>query len=217
LLYAKVTSTLVGAKVDLTGQAQFTGDYQSQAQMTFTGFDVARPLEMFGAGNVKAQSSISGTATVSGPLKTPKALSGTAQLNDVDVRLQGIELKAAEPLRVSLRDGIATLEHVHITGQDTDMQLSGTAQLFGATDPRGGKLAVDGKGNVSMTLLHTFDPDVISSGRVEFAVRAEGQLKNPVLKGDVKFDDVNVALDGVPNGLSNMNGTLSFSEDRLQV
>ena len=131
--------------------------------------------------------------------------------------MQGIELKAAEPLRVGLRDGVATLEQVHITGQDTDIRASGTAQLFGATDPKGGKLDVKATGSVSMTLLHTFDSDIISTGKVEFTVAAGGRVTSPALTGRVQFDKVNIAMDGVPNGLSNMNGTLVFNGDRLQV
>src|SRR5258708_3849234 len=172
---------------------------------------------MLGPGDVKAKSSISGVALVNGPLKTPKALSGTAEFNDVDVKLQGVELKTAEPLRVSLRNGIATLEQVHITGQDTDMRAGGTAQLFGATDQKGGKLDVKANGSVSMTLLHTFDPNLITSGKVEFTVAAGGQVNNPALTGKVQFDRVNIAMDGIPNGLSDMNGTLVFNQDRLQV
>ncbi|MEI9981505.1 MAG: hypothetical protein WDN23_21440 [Edaphobacter sp.] len=42
-------------------------------------------------------------------------------------------------------------------------------------------------------------------------------MTNPSLTGKVQFDKVNVALDGIPNGLSNMNGTLVFNDDRLQV
>ena len=111
---------------------------------------------------VKAQSSIGGTVTVSGPLKTPTALSGTAEFNDFDVKLQGVELKSAGPLRVSLRNGLATLDQVHITGQDTDLQASGTVQVFGATGPNGGKLDVKANGSVSMAMAHTFDPDILS-------------------------------------------------------
>jgi translocation and assembly module TamB len=217
IMYLTADSTVVGAKLNLTGQTELTGNYQSQAKLTMTGLDINRPLSMFMPGGITAQSLISGVATVSGPLKTPKALSGTAEFNDVDVKLQGIELKAAEPLRLSLRDGIVTLEQVHITGQDTNMRASGTAQLFGSTNPKGGKLDVKGSGNVSMTLLHTFDPNLISSGKVKFTVAAGGQVMNPALTGTVEFDKVNIAIDGIPNGLSNMNGTLVFNEDRLQV
>ena len=52
---------------------------------------------------------------------------------------------------------------------------------------------------------------------MEFTVAAGGQVKNPALTGKVQFDNVNIAMDGVPNGLSNMNGTLVFNRDRLQV
>ncbi len=131
--------------------------------------------------------------------------------------LQGFELKAQEPLRVSLSNGVATLEPVHITGQDTDLQASGTAQVLGATDPKGGKLNIKATGSVSMALLHTFDQDMISNGKVEFTVVAGGQLKKPALTGNVQFEKVNIAMDGIPNGLSDLNGTLVFNEDRLMV
>jgi len=48
-------------------------------------------------------------------------------------------------------------------------------------------------------------------------VGAGGHVANPELTGKVQFDKVNIAMDGVPNGLSNMNGTLVFNDDRLQV
>lgn len=217
VLYLQANSTIVGAKLNLSGQAQLTDNYQAQAKLTVTDFDLNRPLVMFGPGNIKAESSISGTAIISGPLKTPKELGGTAEFNNVDVKLQGVELKAAEPLRISLRGGIATLDQVHIIGQDTDMRFSGNGQIFGATNPKGGQLDVKGSGNLSMALLHTFDPDIIASGKVEFTVAAGGQLMNPALSGKVQVDNVHLALDGVPNGLSEMNGTLVFTEDRLQV
>jgi translocation and assembly module TamB len=215
--YLTADSTLVGAKLNLTGQTQLTGDYQAQAKLTMKGLDLNKPLSMFMPGTVTVQSLIDGVATISGPLKTPKALSGTAEFNDVDVKLQGVELKAAEPLRLSLREGIVTLEQIHITGQDTDMRASGTAQVFGVTDPKGGRLDMKASGNVSMAVLHTFDSDLIASGKMSFTVAAGRQVMNPAFTGTVEFKNVNIAMDGIPNGLSNMNGTLVFNEDRLQV
>jgi translocation and assembly module TamB len=210
-------STLVGAKVDATGETRLTGDYETQDRLEFSGFDVGTALELFMPGRMKAQSSIGGVVTVSGPLKKPTGLSGAAELSDFDVKLQGVELKAAEPLRVSLKNGIATLEQVHIVGQDTDMQASGTVQAFGATDPAGGRLDVKASGSVSLAIAHTFDPEILSSGRVEFTVAAGGRTGKPSLTGRVKFDQVNAAMEGIPNGVSSLNGTLVFNEDRLEV
>jgi translocation and assembly module TamB len=217
VLHATVNSTLLGAKFDLAGQTELTGNYETQAKLSIAGLEANKLLAMFAPGRVQAESAISGTATINGPLKLPKELGGTAEFTNVDVKLQGVELKAAQPLRISLRDGVASLEQVHVTGQDTDMQASGSAQLFGSGNPQGGKLNVKADGSVSMTLLHTFDPDIVSSGKMEFSVLAGGQVMNPALTGKVQFDNVNVALDGVPNGLSNMNGTLVFNQNRLEV
>ncbi len=152
-IHFNANSTIMGAKVDSTGQVGLTGNYPMQAKVTLTGFDIGKPIAMFGGGAMKAQSLIDGTATVSGPLKTPKELSGEAEFSQVDVRfsqsdvkMQGIELKESGPFRIGLRDGVATLEQVHITGQDTDIQLSGTANVLGVTDPKGGKLDREGSG-----------------------------------------------------------------------
>jgi translocation and assembly module TamB len=216
-MYFTGNSTLVGAKLDATGQMQLDGNYPVQAKLTVAGFDIGKPMGMFGSGAMTAQSAIDGVITVNGPLKTPKALVGEAEFSQVNMKLQGIELKASESLKVGLRDGVATLEQVHITGQNTDLRASGTAQLLGVTDPKGGVLNVKATGSVSMTLLHTFDPDVIATGKMEFTVAAGGRVTNPALTGKVQFDNVNVAMDGVPNGLSNMTGTLVFNDDRLQV
>ena len=57
VLYFTANSTLVGAKVDATGQMQLTGDYQAQAKVTVAGLDIGKPLAMFGPGTMKAQSS----------------------------------------------------------------------------------------------------------------------------------------------------------------
>jgi translocation and assembly module TamB len=217
LLYLNARSTLVGAQIGMTGQTQLTGDYPTQAQLTITGFDVGRPIELFSPAAIRATSAIDGTVTISGPLKTPVKMSGAAVFNNVHFNAEGIELKAAEPLRVSLSDGVATLEQLHITGQDTDLHASGTAQVFGVTDPKGGKLALRTTGSISTAIAHTFDPDILASGKVEFAVAAHGQVKQPALTGKVQFEHVNAAFDGVPNGLTDMNGTLVFNEDRLQV
>ena len=192
-LYVTADSTVVGAKVNVAGQAGLSGDFPMQAKMTFTGLDVNKLLAIYAPGKVVATSSIGGVVTVSGPLRTPKLLNGLAELNEFDMKLQGVELRTAGPMRVSLQQGIARLEQVHITGQDTDMHASGTAQVLGVTDAKGGSLDVNANGSVSMALLHTFNTDIVSSGKVEFTVRAGGRVMDPALTGTVKFDNVSAS------------------------
>jgi translocation and assembly module TamB len=107
-VYVTANSTLVGAKVDVTGQARLAGEYPAQAKLTIAGFDIGRPIAMFGPGGMKVRSAIDATATVNGPLKRPKELTGEAQFSQVDVnfsqsdvKVQGIELKESEPIRIA--------------------------------------------------------------------------------------------------------------------
>ncbi|MDP9038079.1 MAG: translocation/assembly module TamB [Acidobacteriota bacterium] len=217
LLRYTTQSTLIGARLDLSGQTELTGDYQTHATLNLSGFDVAKAVETFSPGSIKASSSIAGTITVSGPAKTPQALSGSAEFPNLNIKLQGVELNSVGPIRLSLRNGVASLDAVHITGLDTDLQASGTAQVFGATGANGGKLDIRSSGTISMAIAHTLDPDLLSSGKVEFQVAAGGAVKKPALTGSVRFDNVNLAMNGIPNGLTGLNGTLVFNEDRLNV
>ncbi len=222
--FYSLRSNLVGAQVSADGQTELTGNFETKAKLTLANVDVAKPLALFQPGGIQATSNIAGVLTLSGPAKTPTALSADANLTSFEITTQGITLKSSEPVGVSLRDGVATLATVHITGPETDLRAGGTVQVFGALDPKthqpnskAGKINVNAVGAINMALAHTFDPDLVTSGKVVFAGGAGGTLGDPSLNGKIEFQRVNIAVDGIPNGLSNMNGTLVFNEDRLNV
>ncbi len=217
-------SNLVGATLNGDGQTDLTGNYQTQAKLSLAGLDIAKPLALFSPDGTKATSNIAGTITINGPAKTPMALAGQAIFTPVTVTSQGITLQSEGPLALSLRNGIATLDSVHITGQDTDLRASGTAQVFGGIDPKtrlastgAGKLDVKANGSLNVALAHTLDPDLITSGKVTFSVGAQGVIASPTLTGKVDFDNVNAAMEGIANGLTNLHGTLVFNQNRLVV
>jgi translocation and assembly module TamB len=223
-VFYTLRSTLVGAQVAADGQTGLTGDFETQAKLTLAGLDIARPLALFQPGTPVASSDIGGVITVSGPAKNPVALVGNATFSAFSVTAQGITLKTNEPLVIGLHNGLATLDRVHILGPDTDLNASGTAQVFGAINPKtkqpdmtAGKLDIKSSGSISMALAQTFDSDLITSGKVTFGVGLGGIVADPKLSGRVVFQNVNAAVEGIPNGLSNMNGTLVFNEDRLNV
>jgi translocation and assembly module TamB len=224
-VFYTLRSTLVGAQVAADGKTDLTGNFDTQAKLTVAGLDIARPLALFQPGSAAvASSKIDGVINVSGPARTPMGLTGSATFSAFDVTSQGITLKTAGPLQIGLHNGQATLDHVHITGPDTDLTAFGTAQVFGAMDAKtgqpdlmAGKLNIKSNGSISMALAQTLNPDLLTSGKVTFGVGVGGRLSDPQLSGQVVFQDVNAAVQGIPNGLSNMNGTLVFNEDRLEV
>jgi translocation and assembly module TamB len=213
----QLTSNLIGAKVAANGSTSLVGEYQTNAKLMVNGLDAANAIALFAPGSMKASSQISASLTIAGPAKEPAKLTGTLNFSQFDANLQGVELKTVEPLTATLRDGTVTLTQWHITGTDTDLKLGGSAKLFGDTDPNGGPIKLQVTGAVNVGLLHTFDPDLIASGKIDLQMAADGRLKKPGLTGTLKFDNVNLAMDGIPNGLSQMNGTMVFNEGRLDV
>jgi translocation and assembly module TamB len=216
-LFYDARANLVGAQLAATGQTMLTGEYQTQAELKLSSMDVAKVMAVVAPGAMQASSNIAGTINVQGPAAHPEQMTGSAELHPVQVTLQGIQLQASGPLHASLDHGKVTLTPAHITGEDTDLRVGGTAVVFGDPNPMGGPLQIDASGSISVALLHTFDSSIVSSGRVQFDLVAAGRVKKPSVHGKLQMQNVNIAVDGIPNGLSDMNGTLVFNEDRLDI
>ncbi len=210
-------SNLAGAQIAARGQTVLTGDYQTQARLTLSGVNVAKAVALYSPGSTDATSDIAGSIDLNGPAAKPTQLTASAQFSTFSLTVQGVTLKQAEPIRLGLRKGVVNVDSLHIEGPDTSLAARGTAVVFGDNNPLGGELDVHTSGAVNLAIVHTFAPQLITSGRVSFDVGAAGRLKQPELVGRVRFDNANLAIDGIPNGLSNLNGTMVFNENRLQV
>lgn len=213
----QVQSNLTGAQVAVTGQTSLLGDYPTHARLTLAGLDIANAMPFFATNGIQANSQIAGDITVNGPLAKPQQLTATAELTTFEIGVKTVKLQSAGPVRASLRDGVATLDQFHITGPGTDLQSSGSAKLFGDMNPQGGKINVKATGKIDLRLLREFDPNLISSGGIALDMGVAGRVRQPLLTGTVKFDNANLAMDGIPNGLSSLTGTMVFNENRLEL
>ncbi len=217
LVNYQIQSTLIGAQIAATGQTSLQGQYVTHAQLTLTGVNVANILDIISPGTIKASSQINGTITVNGPAANPQQLTATAELTNFAITLQNLQLASQGPIRASLRNGVAALDQFHISGLGTDLEASGTAKVFGDSNPQGGPLNVKANGSINLHLIHTLDPDYITSGNVTLDLGVQGRVKDPSLSGTVKLNNANFAMDGVPNGLSDLSGTMVFNQNRLEV
>lgn len=212
-LQLHLTSHMNGSSIELTGDTQLSGDYQTHATLNIAKFDIDPILRTFSVSGVRGSSSIDAVVNVTGPLKHLKQLNGDARVSELSVTLEDVPIHSEGPLHASLANGIVRLDSLHIVGPDTDVNAQGTMAVF--DQPR--NLHVNASGAINMALVHTIDSDIVSSGRVDFSVLAEGATDNPDLTGNVKFTNVSVALEDYTNGLSRMNGDLTFNQNRLQL
>jgi translocation and assembly module TamB len=213
----QLQSTLVGAQIAATGQTSLQPGFQTQARLTLANVDVAHALDLFAPGSMQASSNIAGVITVSGPAASPQQLVATAELTTFTVTLQNLAITSQGPIRASLRDGVASLDQFRITGPESDLQASGSARVFGDTNPDGGLINVKATGGVNLRLLHTLDSNLITSGTIALDLGVRGRIKDPSLTGTVKFNKANLAMYGIPNGLSDLDGSMVFNQNRLEV
>jgi translocation and assembly module TamB len=73
------------------------------------------------------------------------------------------------------------------------------------------------EGNVHFKLLQILNPDLHAGGMMEFDINARGNMSRPVLFGRVKINKGSLANINFPNGLSDINGTIVFNQDRMQI
>ena len=152
-------------------------------------------------------------AAVHGPARQPKQMEGTLHVNKFAISVEGIALQSEADLTAQLRGGVLHLDPLRIVGDDTNLQVEGSAGVL--EQPR--TLQLNAKGAVNLRLAESFDPNITSSGHMDFSVGASGTIDQPNLTGQVKFVDVAISLGDLPNGLSQINGTLVFDQDRLTV
>ncbi len=206
------TTRVESAEVAVHGQTELRGDFATQAKAEFSQFDVGTVFKLAHLEGVSAQSALSGTASVEGPLARPSEMRGEVRLAEMQVTVEGVHLKSEGGILASLAGDTVTLDPVHITGEDTDLRAQGT---LGLKDTR--KLDFAASGSVNLKLMETLDRDVTAGGTSTFQLEAHGPLSNPGLRGKVEFQNGSLSLEDVPNGLSQLQGTLEFNQNRLEV
>ena len=207
-----LTSRLQGAQMSAHGQTGFDGGYPTQARMDFSQFDIGALLKLAHVQAFSGESSLAGAITLAGPLAHIGQMRGEARLQDLEATISGVHLKSEGGLHALLAGGRIHLDPLHVTGESTDMRIEGSMALEGER-----QLDLASSGTVNLKLAETLDPDLTASGVSTFTVEAHGPLKNPGLQGRVDFQNGSLALGDVPNGLSQLHGTLLFNQNRLEV
>jgi translocation and assembly module TamB len=208
----QVTTRLETAELDIHGQTVLSGDYATQARLEFSQFNIGALLKMAHVEGLSGESALAGAVTVEGPLARPQEMHGEARLQDLAVTIAGVHLKSAGGVHATLAGGRINLDPLHVTGEETDLHAQGSLSL---RDKQ--QLDLAASGSINLKLAQTLDPDLTANGTTSFQVEAHGPWKDPDLRGRIDFQNGSLALEDIPNGLSQLHGTLEFNKNRLEV
>jgi translocation and assembly module TamB len=212
LLEYSATTQLEQAGLTLHGQTTLRGDYPTHAQLEFSRLNLGTLLRMAHRPEFNSDSALAGTVSVDGPLAHPRQLRGEAQLRELAFTVSGVQLKGDGELHATLAAGRIHLDPLHVTGENTDLHVQGDLSLDGAQ-----QLDLAASGSINLKLAETLDSDLTASGSTTFKVEAHGPLQHPELQGRIDFQNGALSLEDLPNGLSQLHGTLEFNQNRLEV
>ena len=214
-----------GQEVKVTGESQFEhadlqiagnvtvgDDWPADVDLRFNQLDVDSLLRTYLRGRITGHSAVAGDIRLQGPLKNLREMRVAGNLSGFSADVQGIEVSNGGPLRFSVSSQALTLEQFHLVGENTDLSASGTVQLTGDHP-----LDLRAQGRVNLKLIQSLDPDFTSSGVFTMDTTLSGTVAKPFMQGRLKLENGNIAYLDLPTALSDVNGSLVFNQDRLQI
>ena len=214
-----------GSEVKITGQSEFEkaelkvdgnvqarGDWLADVYFRFRQLDVDSILRVYIPDGVTGHSMADGQVHVVGPLRRPRELQLTASLDGLEAGIEDVKLHNDGPVRFSIANQALKIDQFHLVGDETDVSATGVVQLTGERN-----LDVRAQGQVNLKLIETFNADFTSSGVISVDLALSGPFAKPVMQGKVQIDHGAIAYIDLPSALSDVNGSLVFNQDRLQI
>lgn len=199
-------------RIAVRGGIHLGGDYTGSINLRLSQLDVNPLIEAVSPAQPTGPSALSGAIDISGPLRRPRDLTARGDLEQFRVHLENVELRNQDPIRFSYAGRVARLEELHLVGEDTDLKADGTVSLTGDRP-----LDMHADGRMNLKLLESMNPALVASGRAAMAVSVSGTVAQPSVRGQVYIRDAALSYVDLPNGLTNVNGTLVFNQNRLAV
>jgi translocation and assembly module TamB len=214
-------SDLAHSAIHGQGQAKLEGNYPLTAQVSFANVTYAGLLPLIGSSDSAVTPAFDalaeGQINISGPALKPQELGGDARITKLQLsgaprttvgspQAKTIQILNDGPIVIALKNDVLNIQSGHLTGHDTDIQLTGSVAL---NDQQPLNLQLNAHTNLKV--LQDFDRDLYAEGDVSTQLTVRGAFADPLLNGDLRLQNASVNLISFSNGLSNANGVIRFN------
>lgn len=175
--------------------------------------DIARAMAMSPAtASFPASGNMTIDVRLGGRLSPIEALVAEVTAPVFNLRFAEQELTPAEPLRISLRNGRLSFDSFVVRRPDSEFAVTGFAEITGNRT-----LDIDVRGRANAALVQLFTPDVRAEGHANLAIGIDGTMAAPRIVGSAELVDAQVKFAGFPQLIDEINGTLQFRGDRIEI
>jgi len=196
----------------IEGNVRLRELWPARIDFHFNRLDVDSFLESYLRGHITGHSAVAGDLVLQGPLRDPRRLSLSGNLTDLYAEVEAIKIRNDGPVRFILNEQMLNISSLHLIGENTDLSLTGSMQLVGEQ-----QLNFHGNGKLGLEVVQTYDPDLSGSGMLSGEVAVTGTLSAPIVRGSLQVQNAAIADINLPSALSDLNGTLQFSQNQVTI
>ena len=191
-----------------------TGDYETIATLDTQAIPLQPVLAIYApaqAPNITGQTELH--ATLKGPLKNKALLNAHVTIPTLQVNYQKtLQIGAAAPIHIDYSNGVLALQRTTIRGTGTELEMQASIPSD-ASAPASMLLL----GTVDLKIAQLFSSDITSSGLMKFNINSYGARANPNIEGQINIVNANFVEASAPVGLTNGNGVLTLTKDRIEI
>jgi translocation and assembly module TamB len=151
-------------------------------------------------------------ATLRGPLQEKSRMEAHIELPVLAANYKDVKLAAVKPIRLDYQNDVATLQPTAIQGTGTDIQMQGRVPV---NDRKAASFLV--QGTVDLRLAQMLMPDVQSSGQLKFDINSQKYGDGGNIQGQIRVINANFQAMTAPLGLTDGNGVITVTRERLQI
>jgi len=206
-------SDLPKGSVSVDGSVEMHDDFAAKVTAHIDHLDLDALWRSFLWRNqLTGHSATSGVVTMTGPLRYPARWALNGEMSDIEIEFEYAKLHNEGPVRFTYADETAHIAPLHMVGDATDVTGHGSISWGGTQD-----LDLTADGQVELRFLSIFDPDITASGVTTVHVAVGGNLDSPLPQGTILIKNGAMNYAGLPSGLSEMNGSVSFTRTRMHI
>jgi len=196
----------------IEGSVGMHGDYPANITARTDHLDLDPLWRAYLPGELTGHSAVSGTLTMQGPLRYPQKWTMQGTATDLALEFEYAKLHNQGPVRFTYADETAHIEPAHLVGEGTDVVGHGDIHWAGDQE-----LEIAADGQVDLKMLGGMVPNLTGSGLATVHMTLGGTISQPFPQGGIQIKDGSANYAGLPSGLSEMNGSLSFTRDRIHI
>ncbi len=205
-------SHLLKGTLTVEGTIGMHGDFPANIAAHTDHVDLDALWRAYIGDELTGHSSVSGVMTMEGPLFRPSQWKLAGEATDLSIDIEYAQLHNQGSARFTYADRVLHIEEAHLVGDKTD--VVGHGWIYYA---EGRRLDFVANGHADLRFFSVIDPNITAAGQILIHATMVGSVKDPQPQGTITIQNSTANYAGLPIGLSDLNGSLTFTRNQLHI